>query len=72
MCLTLFTVARSAWYGYQGILPEVLHGDISQQQELINHNTAKEDSDEHNGQLSHPKMAVQTQKDRSAGNYCKL
>jgi hypothetical protein len=49
-----------------------LHGDISQQQELINHDTAEQGSDEHNGHLGHPKMAVQSQKDRSAGDHCKL
>ena len=49
-----------------------LHGDISQQQELINHDTAEQGSDEHNGHLGHPKMAVQTQQDGSARYHYEL
>ena len=37
-----------------------LHVDISQQQELIHNDTAKEDSYDHDRHLGHPKMAVQT------------
>jgi len=49
-----------------------LHVNISQQQELIHNDTAKEDSNDHDRHLCHPKMPMQTQEDRSAGNYCKL
>jgi len=62
------TIWESVFLANQG----PLHGDVSQQQELIHNDTAKEDSDDHDRHLGHPKMTVQTQKDRSAGDYCKL
>ena len=49
-----------------------LHEDISQQQELINYDTAQEGSDDQNGHPGHTKMAVQTQKNRPAGDHCNL
>ena len=49
-----------------------LHIDISKHHELIHHDTAKEDGNDHDGHLSHPKMAVETQDERSASNQGKL
>ena len=49
-----------------------LHIDISQHHELIHHDTAEEYGNDHDGDLSHPKMAVETQDERSASNQGKL
>ena len=62
------TIWGSAFLANQGSL----HVDVSQQQELIHNDTAKEDSNDHDRHLCHPKMPMQTQDDRSAGDHCKL
>ncbi len=51
---------------------EMLHGDVSKQHELIDHDTAEKCCNEQDGHLGHPKMAVKAQQDRTASDHGEL